>query len=329
MKRKIIAITAIMLVAVIFAAAYILVPGFAYRDKPVNIRPPRPDVEAAYANLDDAKKNGGGWYLVMDENFDGSILDELWHPSPHGKRLTGNWCDNMVRVENGEALVYSMRLTDNNCPVCPAEGDFSGGIETRKIIDGKSAPTFEQAFGYFEARVKIPRDEGLWSAFWLQCNSMGQVGNGGRDGSEIDIYESSFYNDPGKVGNAIHWDGYGFWYRSKGNVADTGRDLYDGYHTYGLLWTPTEYTFYVDGVPHWSAALGGVSRVPEFLRLTVETHRAEWGPYGQKLGEFINTRENPSVFHIDYVRVWQNTEYLPFIQSPDDFKMPFWASFFK
>lgn len=272
----------------------------------------RPAADAAFASLEDARANGGGWYVTMDEQFEGDSLPALWKPSPHGRRNTEYWCANMLDPgEDGRMKILAAALDDNVCDTCPAQGDFTSGIETPGL--------FEQAFGYYECRVKLPRGPGLWSAFWLQTHSMGNLGARGKDGSEIDVYESSFHYEPAKVGNCIHWDGYGDFHGSLGYVSDFGADLYDGWHTYGLLWTPDSYTFFVDGKAIWQTDAGGVSRVPSYLRLTVEIRRSEFGPYGAKLGEFANTRENPSVFEIDYVKVYQHTDFLKSIHRPSDF----------
>ncbi|MCL2105833.1 MAG: glycoside hydrolase family 16 protein [Oscillospiraceae bacterium] len=275
---------------------------------------PRPSVEEAFASQEEALAAGGGWFVTMDEDFDGTEIPAPWSPSPHGKRNTEYWCSNMIDASApGIVRVLAAELHDNVCDICPAEGDFTSGIETRG--------TFEQAFGYYEARVKYPEGPGLWSAFWLQAGTMAQLGSRGKDGSEIDIYESAFYYEPTKLGNCIHWDSYNApFYKNHGTVVDTGINLYDGWHTHGLLWTPDSYTFFVDGRAVWKTNAGDVSRVPEFLRLTVEIRRQEYGPYGAKLGEFANTKENPSVFEIDYVRVYQHTDFLNRIKSPEDFR---------
>ncbi len=41
----------------------------------------------------------------------------------------------------------------------------------------------------------------------MMCNGVGKVGDGGRDGTEIDIYEKPWLDD--HVQQTLHWDGYG------------------------------------------------------------------------------------------------------------------------
>lgn len=283
-----------------------------------NLKIERPAVDQAYTSFDEATAAGGGWYQTMIEDFDQNTMPELWHTSPHGLRKTEYWCDNMVNFEDGNCVISAAYLEDNQCEVCPKEGEFTSGIETRYMNGDESIQSFAQAYGYYEARVKIPDAEGMWAAFWIQSNFQRKVGNDGRDGTEIDVFESAFKSDPETVGHALLWDGYG----KSGKVADkkinTGTNLYDGYHTYGLLWTPTEYVFFVDGKATWKTDKGGVSSVPEFLRFTCEI-RHGYGPHGVKLKEFNSTAENPAKFYVDYVKVYQNTDYLQHIKSDDDF----------
>ncbi|MDR3344455.1 MAG: glycoside hydrolase family 16 protein [Oscillospiraceae bacterium] len=279
-----------------------------------------PDYANVAQSQADAQAAGGGWYVVLDDDFSGSSLNsDVWVTSPHGKRNTEYWCTNLVSVQGGEAVVSAAYLEDNVCTVCPQVGDFTSGIETR----GK----LEQAFGYFEARVKFPNSAGMWSAMWLQANSVGRLGNGGKDGSEIDVFESAFYFNPQNIGACIHWDAYeDLWYRNVGTVSNTGINLYDDYHVWGLLWTPTSYTVFLDGKALWKTGAGGVSQVPEFLRLTCEVRRTGSAPYGQKLGAFTATKDSPAEFNIDYVRIYQHTDFLSSIKAPGDFKQPLLAS---
>lgn len=264
-----------------------------------------------------------GWTQTCADDFSkfDSIEDvyasTAWRPVEHGPRLAGYWCDETVEYDAGEkaVAVRSYIAESHGCDVCPTSGIFCGGIETRH--------NFEQAFGYFEATVKVPVGYGMWSAFWLQCDGTRQVGNKGEDGTEIDVYESSFIRkNRTKTGNALHYDAYDApWYRSGGQVSDVGYDLYDGeYHTYALWWSSDKYVFYVDGKSVWATDYAGVSKVPEFMRLTVEIKGDDIGPYAQRLGEFVNREDGGNDFFIRSVNVWQNSDYVPHIKATSDYK---------
>ena len=297
--------------------------------------------------------NSDGWYLVFEDNFDGTALNEnitfgekyngnkeIWTTSPHAIRWESNdadkpeqacyWCPEMVEVKNSNAIIHSRYEENHTCDgECPSSGRFTSGIETRRIIGDNNSNKgtddellFSQAFGYFECKVKFPKSKGLWSAFWLQSSNMRKVGNAGQDGTEIDVYESAFINSKkSKMGHALLWDGYG----ADGKVSDykclLEQDLYDGYHTFALKWTPEYYVFYIDGNPTWATSDGDVSKVREFLRLTVEIDAGDgWGPHAQNIGQFSHNNEDNDDFMIDYVKVYQNENYEQYIKDDAEFE---------
>ena len=141
----------------------------------------------------------------------------------------------------------------------------------------------------------MPRQPGHWAAFWMMCPGVNRVGDEGRDGTEIDIVEMPWRD--GKVTMNLHWDGYGKAHKSAGTNF-TRPELAEGFHDYGLLWTPEQYVFYVDGHEVWRSKAGGVSQVPEYLKLTEEI--GSWG------GD-IKKADLPDYFEVDYVRVYELT----------------------
>lgn len=293
-----------------------------------------------------------GWYLVFEDDFEGNGLNqkikfgenyhgskEIWTTSPHAIRWASNdknkpgqacyWCPEMIEVKDSNLIVHSRHESNHECDGgCPKEGRFTSGIETRKIVGDNNnnkgtndEMLFSQAFGYFECKVKFPNSKGLWSAFWLQSSNMRKVGNAGKDGTEIDVYESAFINSKtSKMGHALLWDGYGKSAKSSPYITELEQNLYDGYHTFALKWTPEYYVFYIDGKATWASRDGEVSRVKEFLRLTVEIDAGDgWGPHGQKIGQFDDNSPADD-FMVDYVKVFQNESFEKFIQPDSDFE---------
>lgn len=296
--------------------------------------------------------NQDGWYLVFEDDFNGNNLNEnivfgekytgnkeIWTTSPHAIRWKSDndskpeqacwWCPEMVEVKDSNAVIHS-RYEDNHIcnGDCPKQGRFTSGIETRLIAgdnnDNRGTEDtllFSQAFGYFECRVKLPKSQGLWSAFWLQSSNMRKVGNAGEDGTEIDVYESAFLNSKSRMGHALLWDGYGKDGRVADYIGTLEHDLYDGYHTFALKWTPDYYVYYIDGKATWATDEGGISKVKEFLRLTVEIDAGDGlGPHGQKIGQFSHNNADNEDFLIDYVKVWQNENYEQYIKSDDEYQ---------
>lgn len=292
-----------------------------------------------------------GWYMVFEDDFEGDALNqnirfgerftgsrEIWTTSPHAIRWKSDdestpdhgcwWCPNLVEVKDGNAVIHARYEDNHECDGdCPTAGRFTGGIETRRIAGdnnnnkgSQDELLFSQAFGYFEVRAKLPQADGLWSAFWLQSSNQRKISSEGVDGTEIDVFESAFRkNRYSRMGHALLWNGYGEFGKSDTIINTLEQDLYDGYHTYALKWTPEYYVFYIDGEPTWATMGGGVSKVKEFLRLTVEIDAGDgWGPHAQKIGQFDHSSD--SEFLIDYVKVWQNENYEQFVL--DDSKFP-------
>ena len=73
----------------------------------------------------------------------------------------------------------------------------------------------------------------------------------------------------------------------------------EGFHTYSLLWTPTEYVFYMDGKETWSTKAGGVCQVPLYIKLSDEV--GDWAGDIKKV-------QLPDEFLVDYVRVFDLEE---------------------
>lgn len=217
------------------------------------------------------------WKLIWHDEFDGKALDESkWAMPPDAKRRDGWWVRRAVTLDGEGHLVLRTW----------AEGDryLSGCVRTQ----GK----FEHAFGYYVARIRLQRQPGHWSAFWLMGSSVNRVGDEGRDGTEIDIMEKPWLD--GRVQHALHWDGYGDAHQSVGHVANVP-GVMEGFHTFGLLWTPETYVFYVDGQETWRTQAGGVCQAPLFIKLSDEVGR--WA------GDIAQAKL-PDEFLVDYVRVY-------------------------
>jgi beta-glucanase (GH16 family) len=105
-----------------------------------------------------------------------------------------------------------------------------------------TASTFTQAYGHFETRMKIPRGQGMWPAFWM----LG-TGGGWPDSGEIDVMENVGF-EPGAVHGTIHGPGYsGSGGIGAGYTLPGGQAFADGFHTFAVDWSPNSITWSVDG----------------------------------------------------------------------------------
>ncbi|HNS21485.1 MAG TPA: alpha-L-fucosidase [Sedimentisphaerales bacterium] len=221
--------------------------------------------------------DGQSWQLVWNDEFEGSVVDSSkWEILGDFQRRDGFWVKNDVYVDGRGHLILRTKK-DGDRYTC-------GAARTR----GR----FEHRYGYWVCRCKFPSQEGHWPAFWLHADTVGRIGDAGRDGTEIDIMEKPWRED--RITQNLHWDGYGKEHQHVGTTFDFP-GLSEGFHTFGLHWTPDEYVFYVDGKETWRTSGGGVSQAPGYAKLTEEI--GAWG------GD-IKKANLPDHFIVDYVRVY-------------------------
>ncbi|MEU4270049.1 family 16 glycosylhydrolase [Streptomyces sp. NPDC026092] len=163
-----------------------------------------------------------------------------------------------------------------------------------------TAGRFTQTYGHVEARMKVPRGQGMWPAFWMLGHDIGQVGwpNSG----EIDVMENVGY-EPSTVHGTLHGPGYsggggiGAAYTLSG-----GRAFADDFHTFAVDWSPGSLTWTVDGQVfqrRTPADLGGRQWVfdkPFFLILNLAVG-GDWP------GNPDGSTPFPNHLVVDYVRV--------------------------
>ncbi|MBQ6864712.1 MAG: glycoside hydrolase family 16 protein [Clostridia bacterium] len=244
--------------------------------------------------------------LVWSDEFDSDTLDTAkWQGCNHAPGQTvvrkgGYWNMDMVSVRDGNLHIAAKYYEDGYLGNGKA-GWYTGAVFTKDL--------YEQTHGYFEIRCILPTGSGLWSAFWMNSTTMAQVGNGGTDGAEIDIFESAYYSTAFKnrVSSAVHYDGYGDDLQST-TVAKPfilNNDPYKEFNTYGLEWNENEYIFYINGVETGRSNFGGTSLVPEYLILSVEIGGADGVAADSWAGKALDKNFTPTDFIVDYVRAYQ------------------------
>lgn len=156
-------------------------------------------------------------------------------------------------------------------------------------------------YGYFEARM-ICWD---WSAFWLFCWDRPVVhgiavnpNNPMTWTNEIDIIET----DGGFTTSAwmtLHSNSSGDNgvpdKINSNNRHDTNDTLVGYWHNYGLLWTSTQLTWFIDGIPVMSLTPYASTNQPVTLVLTAAPNGVNGTP----------STVNPPETKIDWVRVWR------------------------
>lgn len=214
--------------------------------------------------------------MIWNEEFEGTKLDDSkWETPPDGPRHDGWWMSKAVSLDGqGHLVIETSR-----------EGD--------KIIDGcvRTKGKFAHAFGYYITRVRLPREQGHWPAFWL-FEGVHTDDQGWYNGTEIDIFEKFWPND--EVKNTLFWAPPGKRQVQEYSNITTIPGIREGWHTFALWWTPEAYIYYIDGKETWRINPGAISSVPQYIKLSDET--AKWC-------KDITKANLPDQFVVDYVRV--------------------------
>lgn len=172
----------------------------------------------------------------------------------------------------------------------------------------KTQGRFAQAYGRFEARLRLPRGQGIWPAFWMLGADIDAVG-WPRCG-EIDVMEN-IGREPAVVHGTVHGPGY------SGAASIGGADTLaassggpnaayaDAYHVFAVEWEPAEIRWLVDGRVYrrttpadLPAGARWVFDHPHFLLLNVAVGGA-WP------GDPDATSAFPQAMLVDYVRVYR------------------------
>ncbi len=108
----------------------------------------------------------------------------------------------------------------------------------------KTKGRFEPTYGRVEARIRIPRGQGIWPAFWMLGADIDQVG-WPRCG-EIDVLEN-IGREPAVVHGTMHGPGYSGGNSIGGTYRLATTSFADDYHVFAVEWTPGEIRWFVDG----------------------------------------------------------------------------------
>lgn len=103
---------------------------------------------------------------------------------------------------------------------------------------------FAQAYGRFEARIKVPSGRGIWPAFWTLGENLGGVGWPAC--GELDVME--VVGDFSVNHGSAHGPGYSGGNPLTGTYRLPSGSLADDFHVYAIEWEPNEVRWYVDDV---------------------------------------------------------------------------------
>jgi beta-glucanase (GH16 family) len=178
----------------------------------------------------------------------------------------------------------------------------AGGYTSARI---KTHGKFAAGYGRIEARLKLPRGQGVWPAFWMLGDNIEQVPWPAC--GEIDIMEL-IGHQPGTLYGTLHGPGYsGKHGISRSVVLPDGAALGDAYHVFAVDWTPGRIAWLLDGDVYSAVTpsdLPAETRwvfdgISCFLLFNLAVGGL-WPGYPDATTQF------PQEYRIDYVRVYRH-----------------------
>ena len=240
--------------------------------------------------------------LVWSEEFEGAALNpQTWffeHGDGSQYGLSG-WGNSELQWY----LPENAQIADGRLTISVRREAQSGKSYTSARIS--TADRFAFRYGRIEARMRLPKGQGIWPAFWLlpQEDIYGTWAASG----EIDVMEA--VNLGGSGGNTvlgtIHYGGVWPENRHSGAEYIVPNDVTEGFHVYAVEWGEEVMRWYVDDTLYatqtdWStpsAEFPAPFDQPFYILLNVAVG-------GNLPGPPAEATQFPVSMEVDYVRVY-------------------------
>ena len=243
-----------------------------------------------------------GYHLVWNDEFnEGTLLDpNHWTHEVQGAGWVNDELQNYVNHQTSSGRVVT-EIKDGSLHIhCFNEGG--------KIYSGRVYAHVKTGwqYGWFEARINLPKGKGTWPAFWMM-----PVGNDWNTNpwpmcGEIDIMEEVGCV-PNEVSSSIHTQDYNHTKNTQKTHKMTISKAEGEYHVYALEWTEDAITTYVDGEVQLAvkkSSLGsGHNQWPFHYAFYPILNLAWGGSWGGMNG--VDENALPVTMSVDYIRVFQ------------------------
>lgn len=237
-----------------------------------------------------------GWTLDWSDEFNGKELDRSKWVVETGGHGWGN-----KELQFYTDRPENLRVSGGNLVIEARKEAYQESAYTSARI--KTAGRVEPMHGRFEARIKVPKGQGIWPAFWMLGADIDKVG--WPSGGEIDIMEN-IGKEPNIVHGTVHGPGYSGAH-AFGKPSKLAKGAFaDDFHVFAVEWMPREIRWYRDGIHYHTARpelVKGdwVFEHPFFMLLNVAVG-GEWPGYPD------STTVMPQQMLVDYVRVYRRLD---------------------
>ncbi len=241
--------------------------------------------------------NEVSWELAWSDEFEGPA-GQLPDPAKWAFDIGTDWGNAQLEFDTDRPENVSLDGS-GNLAITARRESYQGSAYTSGRI--KTQGLFEQAYGRFEARIRLPTGQGIWPAFWMLGNDIDAVG--WPQCGEIDIMEYRG-QEPSLVLGTVHGPGYSASAGVTGRYALSGARFDTGFHVFSIEWTDEDIKWFVDGEHYHTVGPGDtggewVFDHPFFILLNVAVGGGFVGPPNE-------STSFPQTMLVDWVRVYQS-----------------------
>jgi beta-glucanase (GH16 family) len=244
------------------------------------------------------------YQLVWSDEFsgpDGSAPDATkWAIQTGGN----GWGNN--ELEYYTTRTQNVHVAGGNLVITAIREDYTGSDGVARHYTSARMQTkglFSQQYGRFEARIQIPKGQGMWPAFWMLGNNIDTAGWPAC--GEIDIMEN-IGKEPSIVHGTLHAPGYLPEGYTASYTLPNGQNFGDGFHVFAVEWESQQMGIYVDGTQYATYTKTGspapnnwpFDGQPFFMLLNLAVG-------GGWPGDPDSMTQLPQQMLVDYVRVYQ------------------------
>ena len=234
----------------------------------------------------DSPVAGQSWSLDFDDEFTGSGLDPgRWQSgrfgatsradAPYNPDLEGAYFSSAGVEVGGGTLNLTLK---------PSVRTVNGVTYTYSSAEVNTDGRFYLEPGmYVEARVKVPRCDGCWPAFWAVPKAQYPP--------ELDVFEYFDTSVPSHSRPRFNFHPPGGGETGPSPYGQPDVDYRGGYHVYGMYWTGSAAVPYLDGKPY-DVGVRATTSLPEYLILNLSMYANSTPPAGTRMS-------------VDWVRVWK------------------------
>jgi beta-glucanase (GH16 family) len=248
--------------------------------------------------------NSSASVLVWHDEFDqpvGSGPDPAKWQHDLGNNGWGNReLQTYTDSRENSVIVADPAATDGYALVLRAKQTTEGGYTSARL---KTHGKFATGHGRIEARLKLPKGQGIWPAFWMLGDDIDRTPWPAC--GEIDVVEL-IGHQPGRLYGTLHGPGYsGEHGISKFTNLPDGETFSDAYHVFAVDWKPGHIDWLLDGKIFHSLTPADLppgtkwvfDEGPFFLLFNLAVG-GRWPGYPD------GTTRLPQEYRIDYVRVY-------------------------